>query len=257
MEYVVVKLGGSLISPKGKDLNKDLILDYVTTIRKFFEKKSEKVKRLVLVVGGGDTSRVYREVSLECGEDSEVDQHRIGITATWLNAELFRSLLDDICYKRVLGVGVYAENRKEGENRIADDFQSWLSSNKPVLISGGFVNGASTDFNAVLLASKIGVERIHKLTNIDYVYTCDPDKDKEAVPLKAISWDEYFRLFGDSLDTVVHKPGQHVPVDMLAARLAIENSIGCKIVNGKDSSILKDVFAGRKMKGTLIQGKSR
>jgi len=257
MKYVVVKLGGSLVSPRGKVLDKDLILDYVTTIRKFFEKENEKGKRLILVVGGGDSSRVYREVALECGEDSEVDQHRIGITATWLNAELLRSLLDDLCYKRVLGVGVYAENQKDGEARIADDFQRWLSSNKPVLISGGFVNGASTDFNAILLASKIGVERVYKLTDVDYVYTSDPDEGRKAKPLKAISWNEYFRLFGDSMDNVVHKPGQHVPVDMLAARLAIENGIGCQIVNGRDAGVLKNIFVGRKLEGTVIQGKGK
>lgn len=251
MEYLVVKLGGSLLSPNKQIIDEKVVSDYVKNIRAVLTKEVKGL-RMILVVGGGHASRVYRDTALRCGEDSEVDQHRIGITATWINAELFRSLLDDLAFKRVLGVGVYAENRKEGEDRVAEDFQKWLSSDKPLLVSGGFVNGASTDFNTVLLASKIGVDRVYKLTNVDYVYSGDPSKGKHFEEIKDISWDEYLRLFSDSLDINEHKPSAHVPVDFLAVQLAKENGISCFLTSGKDPSVFLDIAKEKKIEGTFL-----
>ncbi|MBN2100846.1 hypothetical protein JW710_03055 [Candidatus Dojkabacteria bacterium] len=252
MDYIVIKLGGSLISSEEKVVDYNLVKGYTEEIRGFFEERNKDNKRVILVVGGGNASREYRETALNCGEDSDVDQHRIGITATWLNAELFRSLLDDLAYKRVLGVGVYAENRKEGEERIGKDFKDWLSGNGQLLISGGFVNGASTDFNAVLLASKIGLDEIYKLTNIDFVYSEDPAKSKVSKPIKDISWKDYLQLFGQSIDDVTHIPSAHIPIDTLAARLADENDVTCHLMDGRDPTVIRDVFAGKDVVGTLL-----
>ncbi|MEA3357693.1 MAG: hypothetical protein U9Q67_04655 [Patescibacteria group bacterium] len=254
MEYVVVKLGGSLVSPVKKVVDMKLVDDYVKKIRKLVSMKDSP--RLILVIGGGNTSRMYRDVSEYCKEDSEVDKHRVGITATWLNAELVRSLLDDVSFRRVLGVGVYADDRAEGESRVAKDFESWLSGDKAVLVSGGFINGASTDLNAILLASKIGVEQVFKLTDIDYVYTSDPDKDAKAKKMENFSWDEYFRIFDSTLEKsgqkLKHDPGQHIPVDLLAARLASENNVSVHVVKGDNSDILEDIFADKPVKGSFI-----
>lgn len=251
MEYLVVKLGGSVISPEKGVINEKLVNQYTKTVRDLFNDR-EVSKRMILVVGGGNASRMYREVALNCGEDDDVDQHRIGITATWLNSELIRSLIDDIAYKRVLGVGVYAENRKEGEDRIASEFQDWLAGEKPVLVSGGFVNGASTDFNTVLLASKIGVSDVYKLTDIDYVYTDDPKVNSGAKEIKDLSWKEYLRMFGSSMEGLVHKPSAHIPIDLLAAQLADENKVSCTLTNGEDPAVLVDIWKEKKIDGTLM-----
>lgn len=251
-EYTIVKLGGSILSPGEGLLDKSLIEEYVKNIRMYYATASEKKTRLVLVVGGGNICRIYRDIADSCGEDSDVDLHRIGITATWMNAELIRSLLDDLSYKRILGVGVYAENQKEAEKLMAKDFEDWLSGDKPILVSGGFINGASTDFNAVLLASKIGVDRFFKLTDVDYVYSKDPKVDETAEPLKDISWTEFFRLFDMSLENPKHDPGGHIPVDLFAAKLANENGIGCFLSAGRDPSAITEVLNKGTREGTFI-----
>jgi uridylate kinase len=234
-------------------LDKRLVEGYVKNIRAYFTSSLEKKTRLVLVIGGGNMSRLYRDFADSCGEDDEVDLHRIGITATWMNAELFRSLMDDIAYKRILGVGVYAEDQKEAEKLMAKDFESWLGSDVPVLVSGGFINGASTDFNAALLASKIGVDRFFKLTDVDYVYDKDPREHEDAKPLTDLSWDEFLRIFDVSFDNPEHKPGSHVPVDMFAAKLAHENEIGCYLGDGTDPGAMMRVLEQKEFEGTFIR----
>lgn len=251
MEYAVLKLGGSLISPKDTPVDTAMVTAFVKELLQFYS-SGEGKPRLVLVVGGGYLSRMYRDAADACGESSDVDRHRIGITTTWVNAELIRSLLDDVAFQRVLGVGVYAENQKEAEKLMANDFEAWLGSDVPVLVSGGFINGASTDFNAMLLASKIGVEKICKLTNVDYVYTSDPKENEEAEPVKDLSWDEMLRLFDASFENPEHRPGAHIPVDLLAAKLAKENGISCMLTDGRDPKILGELLEGQECEGTFI-----
>lgn len=252
MNYVVVKLSGGMVSPDEDLLNRTIIKGYVNEIRSFYEKPDGEKPRLVLLVGGGGTSRLYRDLAVASGEESDVDQHRIGMTATWLNAELIRSLLDEKAFQRVLGVGVYAENRSDAEKMMANDFETWLKSDIPVLVSGGFINGASTDFNAVLVASKLGVEMVHKLTDVDHVYTKDPKENEDAQPLERISWDEFFRMFGEGFETFGHKPGGHVPLDMFAARLASDNGITCLVTDGRDPAVIGEILRGGQVPGTVI-----
>jgi len=252
MDYAVIKLGGSVISPRKELLNTEIVRGYLEEIRKFYAGDRAGKPRLVLVVGGGNISRVYRDFADSCGEDNDVDRHRIGITTTWVNAELMRSLLGEIAFERVLGVGVYAENQKEAEKSMAKDFEAWLGSDIPVLVSGGFINGASTDLNAVLIASKIGTDRIFKLTDVDHVYSSDPRVDEEAKPLDSLSWTELFRLFDATLENPQHTPGGHIPVDLLAARLALENKIGCFLTDGREAGKISDILEEKEIPGTFI-----
>jgi uridylate kinase len=252
VEYIVIKLGGSLVSTEEALVNVPLVKSYCSVIYSLYHQKSIDVPRLILVIGGGNISRRYRDAGMACGEDREVDLHRIGMTACWPNAELFRALLSDLTFPNVLGIGVYAENRQEAERMMASDFERWLKGDKQVLVTGGFINGASTDFNAALLASKIGVDRFYKLTDVDSVYTSDPKKDMSAKPLADISWAEFFRLFDVSFDDAEHKPGTHIPVDLFAARLAHENEIGCFLTDGRDADVIKDIYSGTLKGGTFI-----
>lgn len=252
MEYIVIKLGGSLVSTEESLINIPLVKAYCSTIYSLYKKRTRELPRLVLVVGCGTIARQYRDAGIACGEDRDIDLHRIGMTAGWPNAELFRALLSDITFPNVLGIGVYAENRQAAERLMASDFERWLKGDKNVLVAGGFINGASTDFNAVLLASKIGVDRFYKLTDVDRVYTSDPKKDMSAEPLSDLSWPELFRLFDVSFDDPEHKPGTHIPVDLFAARLAYENQIGCFLSDGRDAQVVTEIFDGTLKAGTLI-----
>jgi uridylate kinase len=250
INYKIIKIGGSLISPKGGGVDRQLIGSYIKIIREVYRKAGSEKLKLLLVIGGGSTSRIYREGALKLGEDSVTDQHRIGITATWLNSEFMRSLIDDISYRRVLGVGVYAENRKEGEDRIANEFQEWLSGDIPVLISGGFVTGASTDLNAILLAAKIGVDQIYKLTNIDFVYNKDPREDNHAEPIEDISWQQYLETF--AREGIKHEPSAHIPIDLKGAKLAKDKKVSCVFADGRNLDNFRNILLGKEITGTFL-----
>jgi uridylate kinase len=250
INYKIIKIGGSLISPYEGNLNRSLIASYIEILRDIYSKPHSDKLKIIFVIGGGSTSRIYRDAALKLGEDNEKDEHRIGITATWLNAELLRSLIDDLAYRRVLGVGVYAENQKEGEDRIAKEFQEWLSGNIPIIVCGGFVTGASTDFNAILLAQKIGVETIYKLTNIDYVYEEDPAENPHTKPIKDISWQDYLDIFAS--EGIKHKPGLHIPIDLLGAKFARDKKVACMFTDGSDIENLRKILLEKEIEGTYL-----
>ncbi len=252
MEYIILKLGGSLISPKGAVIDENLVSSYAKKVRTHFGGDGES--RLIMVVGGGNTSRQYRDAADACGEDSEEDRHRIGITATWLNGEFLRAVLSDVAYEEILGLGVYAKNAPLGEELIASTFEKWLKTDRRVLIAGGFITGVSTDFNAVILAQKIGTEKIFKLTDVDFVYSEDPKKNPSAEPIKDISWEAYFKLFGVDPDDAKHGAGAHLPIDFKAAKLAMDKEIGCVVADGSDAEVVDAIVGGKGISGTLIHG---
>lgn len=250
MEYVVIKIGGSMISPPKDHVHEGLLCKYANVLLRIFS-GNEIDKRLILIVGGGNTSRVYRDLAVKCGEDCDEDKHRIGIAATWLNAELMRALLSSVSYHRPLGVGVYAKDKEQGEKWVAHDFESWLAGDRPILLGGGFITGASTDMNAFLLASKLGLSKIYKLTNVDHVYSKDPSLPG-AQPLSRLSWDQYFDMFDVKKGTSLHAPGAHLPVDLYASELARDKQITCVFASGEDPEIISRIFEEKPITGTII-----
>ena len=231
MKYMVIKIGGSLVSPKDSIADESFLRKSVETIKDFFSDGQNSDLKMILVVGGGDLSRKYRDIAISVGDSGEVDQHRIGIVATWMNAELLRILLDtdSLVYKRTLGIGVFANSLEVGIEGITSDFNDWKNGDKSILVSGGFVNGSSTDLNAFVLASKLEIDKVYKLSNIDHVYTDDPRNNPDVKPIDDmttslpydLTCDKYLEMFeGDS-----HKPGLNIPVDILGAKLAKDNGI--------------------------------
>lgn len=249
MKYLVFKVGGSIISPKGKIADEAFLSKLVGTIKEIYEDGKNDDLKMLIVTGGGNLSRNYRDIAISIGQYEEVDQHRIGIVATWMNAELVRLLLDvdSLVFKRTLGIGVFANSVETGITGIESDFQDWKNSDKKILVSGGFVNGSSTDLNAIVLASKLECNRVYKLSNIDHLYTQDPNENPNANPIEDITWDRYLEMFGQD-----HKPGQSLPVDVLGAKLAKDNGVSLCLTSGLDPSVMKSIVSGEDVDCTLI-----
>lgn len=250
MRYLVLKVGGSIISPKGEIADEKFLSGLVRTIKSIYSDGKNDDLKMIIVTGGGNLSRTYRNMAIKIDDHGEVDQHRIGIVATWMNAELVRLLLDvnGLVFKRTLGIGVFADSLEIGVSGIEKDLKDWMNSDKKILISGGFVNGASTDLNAIVLASKVEAEKVYKFSDIDHVYTEDPHKNPEATVIEDITWDKYMEMFTDEN----HKPGANVPVDILGAKLAKDNSISLLLTKGTDPSIISKIVEGEEIEGTLL-----
>ena len=116
-----------------------------------------------------------------------------------------------------------------------------------ILIAAGWKPGRSTDDCAVRLAKAYGASTIINLSNIDYVYTKDPRKFKDAKKIEAISWKDYRKLIGGK-----RTPGMNSPFDPVAARFAAKHHQRVIVAGGTDLKNLHSILSGKKFKGTVL-----
>lgn len=225
-KLIVISLGGSLIFPsEGIDWRflkkfKDLILELI-----------KKNHRFIIVSGGGYIARKYQEAVMKIGILDNEDRDWIGIHSTRLNAHLLRTIFRKYAHPRI---------NKNPNDRF--DFR------EKILIGSGWRPGFSTDLDAVLLAKEYGAKTVINLSDIDYVYTKDPRKFKDAKRIKKISWPDFRRIVGDKWD-----PGLNAPFDPVASKMAEELKMGVVILNGKKLKNLENFLQGKKFQGTTIR----
>ena len=221
MDTLVISLGGSIIVPGEID-------------KVFLKKLREIILRLeqtrfMIICGGGKICRHYQDAAKEITDISKEDLDWIGISATRLNAELVRSIFGDEAHKKVI-----------------HDPDEEIGGSKRVVIGAGFEPGSSTDLRAVQLAKRFGAVRVINMSNIDYVYSADPNKDPNAERLTEISWSDFRKLVGNEWD-----PGLNMPFDPIASREA--EALGLEvIVIGNDVANLEKLLRGEAFKGTTI-----
>ena len=168
---VVLSVGGSLIAPADPDAA------FLKSFVDFIRKHVAGGVHFAIIAGGGKPAREYQEGLQKAGETSQEALDWIGIYATRLNAQLMRLLLKDLAYQEVI-----------------EDPTAPLSTDKPVIISGGSKPGWSTDYVSVCLAENVGAKKVINLSNIDYAYTADPKKDSNAQPIKETGWKEFRKI---------------------------------------------------------------
>jgi uridylate kinase len=156
----------------------------------------------------------------------------LGIHATRLNGHLMRTVLRDVAHPVMI---------KDPTRPIG----SWKA---PVLVAAGWKPGWSTDYVATRLAKKVGATTLANLSNIDYVYTKDPNKFKDARKIEQISWMEFRKMVGDVWD-----PGMNVPFDPIASKLAEQQKMCVAIVNGTNIKNLDRLLSGKSFVGTNIE----
>ncbi len=137
-----------------------------------------------VTIGGGN---VWRGRS-----SGKMDRNRadhMGMLATIINALSVQDELEQMKVPCVVlstvSVPLAADNYSSRAAKEA------FAAGKVVIFAGGsgcpFV---STDTAAALKACEIGADALLLAKNIDYVYSADPHKDKNAVPYKHLSYDD-------------------------------------------------------------------
>lgn len=224
-KIVVISLGGSLIAPKtGIDTR------FLKKFRDLVSKRLGQGERFVIVCGGGVTARLYQEAARKLGHLTSDEIDWLGIHSTRLNAHLVRAMFHG-----------------KAQDEVVVDPRRPLKFRKSILLAAGWKPGRSTDHIAVLLAKKLGARMVLNLSDIDYVYTADPDKVKNAQPYKEIGWSEFRKLIGNKWD-----PGSNAPFDPVASKLAEKIGLTVKIVNGRALKDVEDAIVGRYFHGTII-----
>lgn len=227
-ETVVIKLGGSLIYPNG-----GLDIQYIKNFYNFIRRQvAEKKRRFFILIGGGELARHYRDAGAEITghELAPNDLDWLGIHATRLNAHLFRTIFRDLAYPVII-----------------KKYEFIQKPDKPIVIAAGWKPGWSTDYGAAILAQDYRIDTIIKMSNVDYIYDKDPRKYSDAKPYEKLSWKKYREMNGEEW-----KPGNHVPLDPMAAKLASEIKIKVLYVNGKNIENLGKALDGKKFVGTII-----
>jgi uridylate kinase len=224
----VISLGGSIVAPDGVD--EPFLKDFTALIRQLLAEDAQR--RFIFVVGGGGPARAwqsaYRNVS-GGGKDDEADW--IGVMATRLNAQLIRALMAEWCSQPVVTNPTQAEP---------------LTGR--VLVAAGWKPGFSSDNDAVLLAERFKAAQVINLSNIEQVYTDDPRKNPEAVPIDKISWKDFRALVGDEWT-----PGKNVPFDPIASKRASELGLQVICAAGRNLDNLKKMLRGEAFLGTTIE----
>ncbi len=151
---VTICFGGSILNPKEIDLK--VLEEIAEAIKKIREKNHE----ILVVTGGGNTSRTYIDAAEELGA-SHKTLDKIGIDATRLNARLLISALGDLAESK-------PPQHFEKAVRIT------LQNKVPVM--GGTHPGHTTDAVAAELADSSNSDMLIFFTDVDGVYTSDPTK---------------------------------------------------------------------------------
>lgn len=221
-KQIVISLGGSLIFPQKDKID-------VLFLKQFKHLILNLIKngwKIAIVTGGGKIARVYQQALLSFQKNKN-DLDQMGIFLTWANAFLVKSIF---------------KNKAE--------LMNWLEKinfKKRIIIFGGKEPGFSTDFCSVLVAKKLKIKTILNLSNIDFVYTKDPKKFKNAQPIKETNWNYFQKIIGKKW-----RPGISLPFDPKASNLAKKEKMTVYFLNGKKIKNLKNFFEGKKFRGTKI-----
>ena len=221
----IISLGGSLINPG--DIDTDFLQAFKQLI--ISEVKS-KPCRFIIVTGGGRPARQYQDALKKLFQTETDKLDWLGICATKLNAELVKFMFGKLCH-----------------NKIIIDPETKIVNQKKVLVASGWKPGRSTDYVAVLLAKTYGANIVLNLSNIDYAYSKNPHKYKNAKKIINSSWQDFRKIVG-----YVWKPGANLPFDPIASKLAEVNKTTVIIANGKNITNLKNIFSSKSYIGTTI-----
>ncbi|MEK7604607.1 MAG: UMP kinase [Patescibacteria group bacterium] len=223
-ESIVVSVGGSLIVPDAID---------VEFLKRFKALILDKVQRgfsFTIIAGGGKTARRYQEAVNSVTPVSQQDLDWIGIHSTRLNGQLLRNIFVGYAHQQVV------------KNPTID-----VEADEPIVIAAGWQPGCSTDYDATLMAKNIGATRLVNLSNVDYVYDKDPNKNPDAKKIEKVGWTDFRKLIPATWD-----PGLSAPFDPIAAKEAESLGLEVAIINGAKLEEFSNYLDGKPFVGTTI-----
>lgn len=227
--WIVVSLGGSLIVPK-EGINTPFLEKFCALIRRLIAEGHS----FVLITGGGQTCRLYQQAATALRDVPAEDLDWLGIHATRLNAQLIRTLFREEASPRI----------------ITDPNDDPLPSGKHrIIVGAGWRPGWSTDYDAAVLAGRLGAERVINLSNVAHVCSEDPKMNPGATRFDRMTWTQFRAIIGDEW-----RPGLHAPFDPIAAKLSQEAGLEVAILSADDFLNVERALKGEPFVGTLIRG---
>lgn len=222
---MVIKIGGHIFPSK---LDSKIIIKYTELLRKL----GKDGHRIVIITGGGEEARKYISVARVLG-GSELVCDLLGIEVSRVNALLLITSL---------GVDAYPE-----PPRNIRELKKAFEIGK-IVVMGGLQPGQSTNAVGILAAEAIGANLFINATDVDGVYTEDPQKSTTARKLNVISTNELLKLvLAGKLSA-----GSYELFDPVAIKIVERSKIPSWIINGRKPENIIRTINGEAV-GTLIQ----
>jgi len=219
----VIKIGGFAFPSRPE---KPLLKDYVKLLSSLVGEH-----HLVVVTGGGEVARAYIRPAREMGvPESLCDQ--LGILTSRLNARLLADGLSEYAFPEI--------------PTTIGELKHYFASGK-IVAMGGLTPGHSTNAVAAIAAETVGAELLVNATDVDGVYSSDPEKDKNAKRLEEVSVSE--------LTTILSKTeimaGAYELMDPLALRVIARSKLTTVVVDGRNPNNLAKALRYEKV-GTRV-----
>ncbi len=221
---IIISIGGSLLT---RELTAENFKRYADVLREL----KNKGHKIVVVCGGGKVCREYQKIGKELGANNAALDW-IGIAATHLNASTLIAALGDLAYPVSL--------RTAGE--VVEKFGD------KIIVCGGNVPGSSTDYDAALFAKALEADMLVNATDVDGVYSADPDKYPKAKKFNKLSHEEFERIILQNPQT----PGEYRFFDLPGTKLIRKARIKTIFIDGTDPEEIKRAVEG-KHHGTVVE----
>ncbi len=225
----VVKIGGSLLFDDKLNVNTAKIKEFVEFI------KANEKRIDVVVVGGGTVARSYIG-AVKAVRPNEAVQDLLGIKVSRLNALAIAGLVGaDLAYQGV-------------PESIEELLRVKSAAPGKVVFLGGVEIGQSTTSVACEAAEALERPRVIG-TDVDGIYTKDPDKHKDAKKLDEVTIAEVAKILG--LGSFANQQaGEYRILDNVSLGIISRSKIPVRLVKG-EAKVLAAALAGEKV-GTVV-----
>ena len=230
-QRILLKISGEAL---GGEKRIGIDHDVVEEIAKEISEVHQMGIQLAVVVGGGNIFRGGE--AAKAGMERTTADH-MGMLATVINALALQHALENAGIVTRVQSAVHMSELCEPY--IRRRAVRHLEKERIVIFAAGTGNPYfTTDTAASLRAVEVGAECILKATNVDGVFTADPNKDSSAEFLKEVSYIEVLN--------------RHLQVmDSTAISLCMENNLPIIVFNLRKEGNIRRVVIGEKV-GTLV-----
>jgi len=220
-QRILLKLSGEILSGKqGYGVDPKMISSIAHKIKKIHKLNIE----VGIVIGGGN---IFRGMSASAKGMDRVAGDYLGMLATIMNSVALQSELEKIdCDTRVMSALSITQLAEPYIRRRATRH---LEKGRIVIMAGGTGNPYfTTDTAAALRAIEINADIIIKGTNVDGIYSSDPNKNLDAVKYESLSFKE-----------VIEKELR--VMDLTAVTLCKENNLPIVVFDISSKNGLNDI----------------
>ena len=223
---ILLKLSGeALLGEQTHGVDPKRILAYSKEIKDIVDAGIE----LAIVIGGGN---IFRGVSGASNGIDRVQADYMGMLATVINGLALQSSLEELNVQTRLQTAVKIE--AVAEPYIKRKAVRHLEKKRVVIFSAGTGNPFfTTDSAAVLRAIEINADGILKGTRVDGIYNIDPEKNKDAVKFKKLTYEEAINKKLKIMDSTAFTLSQENNLPIIVFNMNKPGNLK-KIIEGKD-----------------------